>query len=159
MKNKNNVSYMKNALNKQNPANKLLKVLLAVLTLIYPLFMVIMTGAGLIYNSASYGKSLTLTGVLLIVSGLIMTVGSILCILNKNISAIISSSSGFFLCMLMLYRLVIHADSAGWRNKFTLESISSMYINRIMPVTAVLIITVTVAVIQLLSYQRKNKGK
>lgn len=146
-----------------NPAIVTLKVILIVLTLIYPLFMVIMSGAGLVYNSESYGEDLTRTGILLIVSGAVMAAGSFLCIFRKNIASVVCSCGGFALCMAMLYKLVEHADSAGWTNKFTLEAISSMYIHRIVPSAAPVVIAVTVALIQFFSYeaaeQRRMKKK
>ena len=37
-----------------------LKIVLAVSTLIYPLFMVILSGAGLVFNGNSYGLKLVL---------------------------------------------------------------------------------------------------
>lgn len=146
-----------------SPAIVTLKVILILLTLIYPLFMVCMSGAGLVYNSESYGPELTRTGILLIVSGVVTAAGCFLCIFRKNIASVICSCTGFTLCMAMLYKLVEHADSAGWTDKFTMEAISSMYIHRIVPTVAPVAIAVTVALIQFFSYeaaeQRRIKKK
>lgn len=142
-----------------NPAILALRIILIVLTLIYPIFMVIMSGAGLVYNSSSYGPELTRTGILLIASGIIMAAGSFLCIFRKNIVSVICSCCGFALCMAMLYKLTEHADSAGWTNKFTMEAISSMYIHRIVPTAAPFIIAVTLALIQFFSYDAAEQRR
>lgn len=163
MKNKKISKTSKSPKKHLNPAIVTLKVILVILTLIYPLFMVIMSGAGLVYNSESYGEELTRAGILLIVSGVVTAAGSFLCIFKKNIASIICSCGGFALCMTMLYKLVEHADSAGWTNKFTFEAISSMYIHRIVPTAAPFVIAVTVSLIQFFSYeaaeQRRMKKK
>lgn len=156
---KRTVSKQKKTHSRFRPAAAVLKVILAVLTLIYPAFMVTMTGAGLIYNSESYGRELTQTGWLFIVSAVLMTAGCVLCILKKNIAAIICSSSGFALCMAMLFKLVSHADAAGWSDKFTMTRISAMYIRRIAPTAAPFIICVAVALIQFFSYEAAEKRR
>ena len=48
---------------KQKPYMTVLKVILVVLTLIYPVFMTMMTGAGIIHNKSSYGEEITSLGV------------------------------------------------------------------------------------------------
>lgn len=141
------------------PAMIVLKIILAVLTLIFPVFMVVMTGAGLIYNSESYGEELTRTGFLFIVSGALMAFGCLLCIIKKNIVSLICSCGGFALCMGMLYKLVEHADAAGWSDKFTMERISVMYIQRIVPTAAPFIIAVVIALIQFFSYEAAEKRR
>ena len=48
---------------KQKPYMTVLKVILVVLTLIYPVFMTMMTGVGIIHNKSSYGEEITSLGV------------------------------------------------------------------------------------------------
>ena len=56
------------------------KALMVILTAVYPLFMVVLSGAGLIYNRESYGSTLAIVGGALIASGEIMSAGAILCL-------------------------------------------------------------------------------
>ena len=97
--------------------------------------MVIMTGAGLVYNRRSYGTGIMYTGIFFIISGVLMTSGSICCIFRKKISDIISVilwCAGISVCMVMLYRLCVHADYNGWNRN--LSPVSDMYKSRIFPV-------------------------
>ncbi|MDE6502481.1 MAG: hypothetical protein K2L10_10390 [Ruminococcus sp.] len=112
------------------------KIFLIISTAVYPFFMVIMTGAGLVYNHSVYGTKIMYTGIFLIFSGILMTSGSICCMFRKKISNIISLIlwvSGFTLCITMLYILCVQADYNGWYRN--LSPVSDMYKIRIFPVT------------------------
>ena len=124
----------------------LLKAAILLLSAVYCLFMPVMTGLGLLYNRASYGKFLTLTGVYFIVSALLMTAGTVMCGSRKkakNVLSVIFLVLGFIICMVMLHNLCHYADMRGWSGKFEIERISSMYKRRIIPC----VIPVTAAVI------------
>lgn len=143
-----------------------LKAVLIILTIIYPLIMVSLTGAGLIYTGSSYvldreeyGHTLTFIGTLLVASGLAVTLGALLSCIKKNIAAVILSCSGFALCMVMLYKLVNYANQNGWSDKYTMEPISTMYMARIVPVIAPFILATVIAVIQLFSYEEAEKRR
>ena len=124
-----------------------LKIILAVLTAVYPLFMVILSGAGLVLNSESYGQKMCITGVLLILSGILLAVSAIMCILKKYARlSVILSVAGLILCMTALYVLVNHADANGWNSNF--RPVSNMYKSRIMPVILQSALTIAVSVIQ-----------
>ena len=140
----------------------ILKIIMLVLTVVYSCTMTILSGAGLYYNRESYGEKLENIGILMIVSGILMTVGAVLCLFRKNILNIISlvfSCSGFALCMTMLYKLCDHADRAGWSDKYNMSPISDMYKSRIMPCIAPFVIAVAVAVLQLLSYEAAEQRR
>ena len=140
----------------------ILKIIMLVLTAVYSCTMTVLSGAGLYYNRESYGEKLENIGILMIVSGILMTVGAVLCLFRKNILNIISlvfSCSGFALCMTMLYKLCDHADRAGWSDKYNMSPISDMYKSRIMPCIAPFVITVAVAVLQLLSYEAAEQRR
>ena len=140
----------------------ILKIIMLVLTAVYSCTMTVLSGAGLYYNRESYGEKLENIGILMIVSGILMTVGAVLCLFRKNILNIISlvfSCSGFALCMTMLYKLCDHADRAGWSDKYNMSPVSDMYKSRIMPCIAPFVITVAVAVLQLLSYEAAEQRR
>ncbi|MBR2284455.1 MAG: hypothetical protein IJ874_08590 [Ruminococcus sp.] len=139
-----------------------LKIIMLVLTAVYPLVMVTLSGAGLVYNHESYGSELTAVGVLLIISGAAMVLGALLCLFRKTIPDIISvicSGGGLALCLAMLYKLADHADRAGWTNAYTLMPISDMYKSRIMPAIAPAAIAVIIALIQLFSYEASEERR
>ncbi|WP_296694993.1 hypothetical protein [Ruminococcus sp.] len=134
---------------------KAAKVIMLLLTLYFSCAMTVLSGAGLIYNRASYGSGMAVTGFFLIFSAALMTAGAILCIFRKNAADILSivfSAGGFILCMVMLYKLVSHADRCGWTDKYTLQPISSMYKARILPCIIPAAMAIAVALIQLFSY-------
>lgn len=139
---------------KKNPLMLAAKAVLLLLTAIYPLFMVILSGAGLIYNHTSYGIELTYTGVFLIVSGLLMTAAAVLCMFKKsmpNLIALFCSVTGFVICMIMLNKLITHADRAGWMDNFNMTPVSDMYKIRIIPVIAPVLLTVVISLVQYFS--------
>jgi len=124
------------------------KVILAVLTLVYPLFTVMLSGAGLILNGDSYGTKLIICGISWISSGLLISSGSISCILNKNIPAVILSSIGFLICMITLFIVISHAEKHGWNVPLPLFdefSVAYMYGRRIIPTVIPFILTILIS--------------
>lgn len=116
---------------------KLIRIIMIILTLVYPLFMTCLTGIGLIYNKSSYGAETALIGFFLIFSGISMTSGAFLSLAqkkSKNIAALACSICGLAVCLVSLYLLCRHADSAGWCDNYTLLPVSDMYRRRILPV-------------------------
>lgn len=141
---------------KKNIFLTVIKIIMMILTVIYSLLMVCFAGAGLIYNGDSYGSSITALGVLLIVSGIFMTAGAVLCLFRKNLPNIISiffSIGGLALCLVMLFRLTGHADSAGWSDNYNMTPVSDMYMSRILPVIAPAVLAVTAALMRIFSYE------
>lgn len=122
------------------------KIILAVLTLIYPLFTVMLSGAGLIVNGNSYGIKLMICGIIWIISGLLSASGSIFCITGKNIPAVILSSTGFLLCMIILSVVTAHAEKYAWFMPFYGKSdVAGMYRKRIMPSVFPFVLTILIS--------------
>ena len=116
--------------------SRLVTAAMLILTAVYPVFMVMMTGAGLIYNRSTYGERICTTGMLLIVSGAAVTAGVLLSLPKKRSTAVISlilTAAGLTLCLCMLHILTSHADSAGWSDNYTMEPVSALYRRRILP--------------------------
>ena len=150
---------LKNLHSEKSPLMTAAKVITVLLTLYFSSAMTILSGAGLIYNRSSYGSGMAATGFFLILSAALMTSGTVLCIFRKNAANILSlvfSTSGFILCMIMLHKLVSHANRCGWTDKYTLQPISSMYITRILPCVIPVALSVVIALIQLFSYDMKK---
>ncbi len=124
------------------------KIILTVLTLVYPFFTVMLSGAGLILNGNSYGTKIIICGIIWIFSGLLMSSGSIFCIANKNIPAVILSSIGFLTCMIILFIVISHAEKHGWNAPLPLFdefSVAYMYGRRIIPTVIPFILTILIS--------------
>jgi hypothetical protein len=154
----------KHKFSKQNPYMTAAKTALMILTAVYPVFMVMMTGAGLISNKDSYGSVICGYGIYLIASGTVMTAAAILCLFRKSLANFISpllSSAGFVLCMIITYKLVKHAESAGWSGVGRYENIpvSNMYKERILPTTIPFLLTIAISAIQFFSYDAREERR
>lgn len=131
-------------------------VIMAILTVVYSLIMVCMAGAGLIYNGESYGRELVTVGIWLIVSGILMTSGAALSFFKKRVLSIISAVLiivGLGICLVMVYILCNHADSAGWADSYTMEPVSQMYRERLLPVIvpAVMVIAADICKLRIMN--------
>lgn len=144
-------------------ALKILKIILAVLTIIYPLAMNILSGLGMFirYNGSDfaldwekYTASLSFSGIAMVIGGLFMTVGTILCIARKNIFSVIFSSAGFALSGFGLLKIASHADFAGWADKYTMSPISDMYISRNLPFIVPFLLCIGISLFQ--HFSQKN---
>lgn len=131
---------------------KIIKIIMIIFTLIYPLFMTCLAGSGLIYNKSGYGDKIANIGFFLIISGLLMTIGAFFCIFTKKTTNIISlfcSVSGLIMCLVMLYLLCNHADNAGWSDNYTMLPVSDMYKSRILPVIFPAITAIIISLINI----------
>lgn len=150
-------------LKKQAPFMTFSKVMLMILTAIYPLFMTMLTGIGIVSNSASYGRMITGCGVVLVISGAAMTAAAMMCIFRKkilNILAIVISVSGFTVCMGALYKLVKHAENAGWMGQgaYSLMPVADMYKQRIIPDIVPFLLILIISAVQLSDCELRMKN-
>lgn len=146
----------------RNPLITAAKAIMICLTAVYPLFMVGLSGAGLVYNRSSYGSELAAVGVFLIASGLVIALGAALCLPRRNTANIVSlvcSVGGAALCLAMMYKLCSHADFAGWTDKYAMTPISDMYKARIFPAAVPAAIAAVIALIQLFSYDAAQERR
>ena len=156
---------MKNSPAKRSRLMTALKVAMMALSLWFSCAMTTLSGAGLIYNRSSYGEILAKTGVFLVISSIMMTAGAFLCLFRKKMTDILSiilSAPGLFLCLTMLHRLATHANKAGWTDKYSLLPVSDMYIRRILPCIAPVVMATAIAAVQLCSYEsseQQHSGK
>lgn len=139
---------------KQSPLLSAAKAVGVILAFIFPGAMAIPAGAGIMSHRDSYGDELWAQGLLLLISGAAMIVGALLCISRKelpNILALVLDIPGIVLCMAMLYKIADHADRAGWSDKFTMEPISEMYKERLIPCVIPAALILVTALVQLFS--------
>lgn len=140
----------------------ILKIIMAQLTAAYSLVMVCCAGAGLIYNGDSYGSKISAMGAVFIMSGIAMTIGAILCLFRRSISNFISlifSAGGLTVCMIMLNRLCVHADDAGWHDNVTMLPASDMYMTRVLPTIIPAVLAMIISVIQIRSARNRRRNR
>ena len=112
-------------------------IIMVLLMVVYSLIMVCVAGAGLLYNGESYGRELENAGMWLIISGIVMTAGTVTGFLKKSVFRVISAILtvvGLTVCLAMVYIVCTHADNAGWADNHTMEPVSRMYKERLLPV-------------------------
>jgi len=153
---------------KKHPYLNTAKAVMLVLTAVYPLFMACMTGAGIYYNRSSYGTVFANYGLLLILSGLLMTSGAILCLFRKNLTNLVSlfcTSTGLIMCLAILSKLVKRAKSHGWHGSGVYENVSasSLFQSRLLPCILPAGLAVVIALCQYFSYdlgeERREKKR
>lgn len=154
---------------KKHPYLNAAKAVMLILTAVYPVFMVMMTGAGIFYNRSSYGNTFGSYGIVLIASGAMMTTGAVLCLFRKNLPNLISpflSAGGFVTCMVILSRLVRRAKANGWHGSGMYENVTASYLfqSRLIPCILPVSLAVTIALCQYFSYdlsemRRERKRK
>lgn len=155
---------MKKIHRKQKPIMTAAKILLIVLTAVYPFFMTMMTGIGILSKSGSYGSKITFCGAALVISGVSLTAAAILCLFRKSLPNLFSmciALPSFAVCMAALCKLVSHAESAGWmgHGMYSAVPVADMYRQRIFPVILPFLLTITIAAIQYFSYSAAEERR
>lgn len=143
-------------LKKKNPLFIAAEIIMVILTAVYSAAMVCLAGAGLIYNGESYGRDIVNTGIFLIISGILLTAGAILCLFRKRVFLVLSAIFtiiGLILCLSMLYILCSHADSAGWTDNYTMTAVSHMYKSRILPVIAPAVLALGIGAVKIFGFK------
>ncbi|MGN0621860.1 MAG: hypothetical protein ACI4I9_08325 [Porcipelethomonas sp.] len=137
----------------------IIKIAAILTTLVFPCIFNILSAAGWIYNSGSYGEIFNVYGAVMIVSSAVMAAAAILCCLKLNIAAVIADFIGLIPCMTILYKVVVFADENGWSNKYTMEPVSNMYRNRILPTIIPFVLIIAAAALQFFSYEAAVKRR
>lgn len=154
-----NSKKMKKAAKKRSPIMTMVKTATLLLSLYYSLAMPVLAGAGLICNRKSYGAEMEKTGIFLIIAASLMTSGVVLCLFRKELPNMLSpffSVGGLVLCMVMLSKLISHADQSGWTDKYSLQPISGMYKIRLLPCIIPVVLSAAIAAVQLCSSERSD---
>ena len=133
-----------------------LKLALVVTSLIYPLFMDMMTALGWTVNAQSYGAKFRILAAVVAVGALLMTAGVILVLCRKDIAALITGSLGFFPLICAVSIAASIAESAGWApqseahlGKFAYQ----IWSDRMLPTIAPYCLLVAVALLHYFSYE------
>lgn len=141
-------------------------MLLVILLIIYPLFMNFLGGTALIYEAydnmrmslleeADFRRFCTL-GVMMLVSSLLFTVSTVLCIRKKDIPAVVIETSGIILCMAVVLTLRKIALESGLSND-ELKPYADIYMERHIPTIAHSIVLYIISFASYFSYENKVK--
>ena len=147
---------------KQNPVMVFFKVVLMILTAIFPAVMATLAGAGIMSHRDTYGEDVWLMGLLLLISGVVLTVGAVCSISRKNLPNILAaafSASGGALLLTMVLKIADHADRAGWSDKYTMAPVSDMYRMRLLPCLIPAALCLIIAVVQLFSQEAVSQRR
>lgn len=155
---------MKKIHRKQKTIMTAAKLLLIGLTAVYPLFMTMLTGIGILSKSGSYGSKITICGAALVISGAFLTTAAILCLFRKSLTNLLSmiiAVPSFSVCMTALLKLVSHAESAGWMGHglYSAVPVADMYRQRIFPVILPFLLTLAIAAVQYFSYDSAEERR
>ncbi len=137
---------------------KFLQVILLLTTLVYPLFMVQMTAAGWKYNACAgnYPALFHTYAFWMAAGGLLMTAGTAFCFAGMfrkwcNPAAILCSGGGMAACLVVLRNFTVYADSHFSAVRFTMEPVSELYRDRLLPVILPFLLVCVLSVMQLLT--------
>lgn len=142
----------------------LLRVLLVITTLIYPMFMDVMSAAGWQYNvsEGNYPKLFSTFAVWMFLGAGLLTIAAILCFLgikpNRwqcNAAAIGCGCIGITACMIVLYSFCAYADQNFSGIDGTMQPVSELYRDRILPTILPFAILCVLSVRQLMSYDAR----
>ena len=136
-----------------------LKVLLIASTAVNPLFMDLLSGIGWISTYSRYGSEFTVMGTVMVISSGLMSAAVVLCLLKRNISAVVTETAGFAAAMTIMVKMMNIADERGWSDMYTMQPASDMYRNRILPTVIPFVLLIAAAVLQYFSYDEKVKRR
>ena len=144
---------------------RLCRVALAVLTIIYPLFMCCMTGYGWLLNAEHYGAEFHHYATAVFVGAVFFISANILCFTKKNIAAVISGIIGFLLQIVTIGKAVAIAKENSWGPQTEQgfgQLASDIWAKRMYPVIAPFIVLLLLCFLQHFSYDavvKRNQKK
>lgn len=134
-----------------------IKIFLIASTAVYPLFMNLLSGIGWISTYGKYGSEFTVMGTFMIISSALMTAAVVLCMIKLNVSAVLAETAGFAAAMTVMVKMMNCADERGWSDMYTMQPVSDIYRNRILPTIVPFLLLIAAAVLQYFSYDEKVK--
>ncbi len=147
-------------------ARIILRVLLVVTTLVYPLFMDMLAAAGWQHNLRSRGGNypddvfgpfvtwMFIGAGLLVIAAVLCLLGAKLRLWLCNLLALACACPGIAACMTVLYRFCAYADSRGYSNQ-EMRPASDIYRDRILPTLVPFALLCVLALWQFLAYDAR----
>ncbi len=139
----------------------LLRVLLALTTLIYPMFMDMMSAAGWQYNvsEGNYPELFSTFAVWMFFGAGLLTIAAVLCFFGMkpkrwqcNAAALGCGCVGITACLTVLYKFCAYADQNFSGIAETMQPVSELYRDRILPTLLPFAILCVLSAWQLMSY-------
>lgn len=133
-------------------------VALIATTLIYPLFMDILTALGWTVNSHSYGHRFNTYAALLAVGGLLVAAGTVLCLFQKDIAAVICALAGGVATTVSGALGISVAAASGWASPTEAnfgKMAATLWSKRIYPTWVPVLLICALAAIHFFSYDEK----
>ncbi len=139
-----------------------LQVLLVLTTLVYPLFMDLLSAAGWQHNvnAGNYPSLFGAYAAWMTIGALLLTAGTVLCLIGKscrfwqcNIAALVCAALGIIPCMTVLYQVMAYADQNFPGMRETMAPVSAMYRDRILPTLLPFLLICGLSVWQMCSYE------
>lgn len=151
---------------------KLLLIVLVLSTIISPMFLNCLGAYGMISHAnqniannqdmLQYQQTLMSNmrfyGYTMLVSSLLMTVSTVLCLCKFNIAPMITQSTGFTICMVVMVKISAIADKYGLTDA-EMQPLSEKYFNRHFVSIVPLILLITVCLIRFFSYEERCKRR
>lgn len=143
------------------PMKICLRVLLVVTTIIYPLFMGLMSAAGWQYNvnEGNYPQLFSTYAFWMSAGSVLLAVGALLCLLGVklrfwgcNAAALGCAAAGIAACMTVLYQFMAYADQNFPGHRETMQPISEIYRDRLLPMLVPFGLICVLSVWQLMAY-------
>lgn len=151
---------------------KLLSIILVLSTIISPIFLNCLGAYGLISNAnenlannpdmLEYQQTLMSNmrfyGYTMLVSSILMTISTVLCLCKFNIVPMITQSIGFTICMVVMVKISAIADKYGLTD-IEMQPLSEKYFNRHFVSIVPLILLIIICLIRFFSYDERSKRR
>ncbi|MBQ2263805.1 MAG: hypothetical protein IJY06_06390 [Oscillospiraceae bacterium] len=141
-----------------------LHVILVLTTIIYPLFMCQMSAAGWQYNvdAGNYPEEFSVFAFWMRTGSVLLTAACILCLLGRkpklwvcNAAALLCGTGGIAACMTVLARFTAYADQHFSGMDETMQPVSELYRDRLLPTLLPFALLCVLAVWQLFAYDAR----
>lgn len=149
-----------------------LQILLVVSTIVSPMVLNFLGGYGLIVQAkdnlneypdmiayqqdlmnlmVTYGKTM-------IASSVLMVLAMMLCLCKFNVVPVVLQSTGFTICMVIMFKISAIADKYGLSDS-NMQPLSEKYFNRHIITIVPLVLLITICVVRHFSYENRIKRK
>ena len=144
----------------------ILKAVLAVSALVYPGFMAMMSAAGWLYNVRegnyeaifrSFSGWMIGGGVLVLAAVLLVLIGGVGKRWRWNVAAAVLAAVGGAACMSALYRFIAYADAHFSAIDGTMQPVSELYRDRLLPILLPAALAVGIAVWQIFDPETREQ--
>lgn len=149
---------------------KLSQVILVIFTIISPIFLNCLGAYGMISNAnqnltdnielleyyQTLMNNMIFYGNSMIFSSVLMVISTILCLCKLDIIPIITQSTGFTICMVVMVKVSAIADKYGLTDA-EMQPLSEKYFNRHFITIIPFLLLIIICIVRFLSYEKRSK--